>query len=449
MLRSLRMRRPLFSLLALSSLLLLPITFSPAPVRPTAPTLSVGAGFGESEESPSPAPTAVFLAAKQQQKHLAGIGVGDWHSAGYRGRGVKIAVLDTGFRGYHNFLGKTLPKNVVARSFRTDGDIEARDSQHGILCAEVIHAIAPDAELIFADWDAGRDDEFLAAVRWARGQGARVLSCSVIMPSWSDGEGGGDVHHALTALLADAPADLICFASAGNTTERHWAGTFRDAGEGWHAWKPGQRDNGLRPWSDERVHVELYGRAGGNYELVVLDAGTGREIGRAATDPNRHDRLSAAIRFFPETGHRYSVRVHHLSGPAGAFHLTTTFGSLDETTPGGNVCFPGDGAEVVAVGAVDEGGRRQYYSAVGADPAHVKPDLVATVPFPVLTRDRPFGGTSAACPQAAALAALWLSHHPDWKAQRVRQAMQTSAVDLNTPGPDCETGYGLIHLPHE
>jgi hypothetical protein len=172
-------------------------------------------------------------------------------------------------------------------------------------------------------------------------------------------------------------------------------------------------------------------------------------VGRAATDPKRHDRLSAAVRFFPESGHRYAVRVRHVSGPMGAFHLTTTFGSIDETTPSGNVCFPADGPEVVAVGAVDAGGRRQAYSAVGADPSHVKPDLVATVPFPVMTRDRPFGGTSAAAPQAAAVAALWLSHHPDWKADRIRTAMEKSAIDLNTPGPDCETGYGLIHLPRD
>ena len=78
-----------------------------------------------------------------------------------------------------------------------------------------------------------------------------------------------------------------------------------------------------------------------------------------------------------------------------------------------------------------------------------RPDLVAVVPFPSSWRPRPFGGTSAAAPQAAGLAALCWSRHPGWSPMQVRKAMQTAAIDLNTPGPDYETGYGLIHLPAE
>src|SRR5438874_470963 len=138
------------------------------------PLLSRPGGEAPEDRAPLP-PTPPSLAARLRQQHIATLGADRWQAAGFRGRGVKIAVLDTGFRGYHDFLGKTLPDHVVARSFRTDHNLEARDSQHGILCAEVIHALAPDAELILADWDAGRDDEFLAAVRWAHGQGARVI----------------------------------------------------------------------------------------------------------------------------------------------------------------------------------------------------------------------------------------------------------------------------------
>src|SRR5262249_13972149 len=128
-------------------------------------------------------------------------------------------------------------------------------------------------------------------------------------------------------------------------------------------------------------------------------------------------------------------------------HVTTTFASLEYTTPGANVCFPADGKEVVAMGAVDEDGHRQSYSACGTNLPRVKPDLVAVVPFPSAFRARPFGGTSAAAPQAAALAALCWSRHPSWTAAHVRQALQAAAKDLNTPGPDPETGYGLIHVP--
>jgi subtilisin family serine protease len=442
------MRHTTLSLLSLGGLtaLLLSLTLSvPAPEVAVRPLVPVG------DEAEPRQPAAATPPAGPKELVLTRLGVDRWLAAGFRGRGVKVAVIDTGFRGWRNQLGKALPDHVTARSFRADGNLEFRDSQHGILCGEVIHTLAPDADLLFANWDPGHEDQFLAAVRWAREQGARALSVSVITPSWSDGEGGGAMHRALSDLLGPGTrsADLLCFASAGNTTDRHWAGHFRDGGDGWHLWHDKQTDNGLRPWGDDDVYVEMYGRAGGSYELCVFDSDTGKEIGHAATNPRQTDRLSAAVRFTPASGHGYRVRVRHVAGPVGDFHITTTFGTLDCTTPGANVCFPGDGKEVIALGAVDKDGHRQDYSACGTNLPRPKPDLVAVVPFPSGFRDRPFGGTSAAAPQAAALAALFWSRHHDWNAARVRQALQSAAIDLNTPGPDYETGYGLIHTPKD
>src|SRR5262249_54023002 len=170
------------------------------------------------------APPGLLPPARERQQILARLGVERWHTAGHLGQGVKIAILDSGFRGYRAHLGTALPRNVVVRSFRDDGNLEARDSQHGILCAEVLHALAPRAELLLANWEPDRPDRFLAAVRWAREQGARIVSCSLIMPSWSDGEGGGAFNAALAELLGrgDSMSDLLCFASAGNTAQRHW-----------------------------------------------------------------------------------------------------------------------------------------------------------------------------------------------------------------------------------
>ena len=96
---------------------------------------------------------------------LADMGVPAWHVKGWRGQGVKVAVLDSGFRGYKTHLGEALPAHVTARSFRADGNLEAKDSEHGILCGEVVHAVAPEAELLFANWDAEQPEQFLEAVR--------------------------------------------------------------------------------------------------------------------------------------------------------------------------------------------------------------------------------------------------------------------------------------------
>ena len=60
---------------------------------------------------------------------------------------------------------------------------------------------------------------------------------------------------------------------------------------------------------------------------------------------------------------------------------------------------------------------------------------------------RPFGGTSAASPQAAALAALVWSRHPDWTAEHVRGSLVRAAVHTGPGRHDSETGYGRVHLP--
>lgn len=414
-----------------------------APESTVAPTGARGADSAATPESESPpvGDPVQFRAALFDR-----LGAAEWHRHGQRGHGVKVAVLDSGFRGYQTHLGHALPATVQTHSFRSDGWLEARDSQHGILCAEVVHALAPEAEILLANWEPDRPDQFLDAVRWARHEGARVLTCSVIMPAWSDCEGHGDVHRELSRLLGtgESATDLLCFASAGNTAQRHWSGTFRDGGSGWHAWADGVTDNDLHPWGGERVSVELSATPGCVLEVVVGDTTAGRVVGRDAV---RGSSCTATVRFAPESGHDYSLRVRRLHGEAETFHVVVLAGGLQVATPHGSIPFPGDGPEVIAVGAVDADGHRLAYSSCGPNSDHPKPDFVAPVPFPSSWRPRPFSGTSAAAPQAAALAALLIARHPDWPAVRVRQTLETAAEDLGPRGHDCETGYGRVRLP--
>jgi subtilisin family serine protease len=386
----------------------------------------------------------------QRGAHLDKIGIERWHKAGHKGHGVRVAVLDTGFRGWKEHLGKSLPDQVAVKSFRNDANLEGRDSQHGILCGEVVHALAPEADLLFANWEPDDPETFLDAVRWAGESGASVITCSIIMPGWGDGEGGGPVHAALTKLLGDGdrPADILCFASAGNTAKRHWSGTFTRGADGWHEWIPGRTTNALTPWGTELVSLELSWRAEADFEILVTtsDGQTTAHCLAAMPGEVRHN---ARVRFQPDLSKSYRVSVRQVRGDPCSFHFTSLASGLDLATSAGSVCFPADGPEVIAVGAVDEEGRRMSYSSCGPNSPRQKPDLVATVPFPSLWRDRPFAGTSAAAPQAAAVAALWRSRHPDWSAKKVREWIAKTARDVGAPGPDLETGYGLIQLPRE
>lgn len=375
---------------------------------------------------------------------IAQVGAADWHRAGKRGKGIKVAVLDSGLKGYRNAAGKVLPAGVKARSFRKDGQLEARESQHGVLCGEVIHHLAPDAELLLANWEPESPEAFLRAVQWARDEGARVISCSVIMPTWSDGEGNGLVHRKLKEIL-DGNGGALLFASAGNTALRHWGGPAAPDRDGWHEWQPRRRDNSLRPNPGERVSVELAHGTDAVFDLVIVDSKTGEEVGRARSSGDGHRR--AAVRFVPRDGQRYTVRLRVVEGRSPRFHLTVLGGKLGVATRQGSIAFPGDGPEVVAVCAVDDTGRRQNYSSCGPCSCASKPDLSARVPFPSVWRPgQPFSGTSAAAPQAAALAALVWADAPHLSAAQVRQVLATSAQRLRA-GHCSETGHGVARLP--
>jgi subtilisin family serine protease len=271
------------------------------------------------------------------------------------------------------------------------------------------------------------------------------------MPAWSDGNGGGPVHEALAALLgpANAKTSMLFFACAGNTAQRHWTGQFCADARGRHQWIKGHVSNRLVPWGTESVTVELYGNLNENYTLHVLEDETGRVVGQDST--RDEDAFGPAlVRFRPRPTESYRVMVTRqgeAKQPAESFHLVVLGGTLEHAVPVASIPFPGDGARVVTVGAVDREGNRVAYSSCGAHTGVRKPDLVAPVPFPSRCRQIPFAGTSAAAPQAAGLAALLWSRYPTSTAEQVLRQLHEAARDLGPKGHDLETGHGQVRLP--
>ena len=72
-----------------------------------------------------------------------------WHTAGWRGQGVRVAVIDGGFQGYPARLGSDLPAQITVKNFvdgQPDSEVNATPA-HGSACAEIVHDMAPQAEL--------------------------------------------------------------------------------------------------------------------------------------------------------------------------------------------------------------------------------------------------------------------------------------------------------------
>ena len=73
-------------------------------------------------------------------------GAARFHAQGYEGEGVRVAVIDVGFKGLGAAVASgDLPHDVISLDFTGSG-IET-EYRHGTACAEIVHEMAPGAEL--------------------------------------------------------------------------------------------------------------------------------------------------------------------------------------------------------------------------------------------------------------------------------------------------------------
>lgn len=118
-----------------------------------------------------------------------------------------------------------------------------------------------------------------------------------------------------------------------------------------------------------------------------------------------------------------------------------------------DVGFPAKDNNVIAVGAINKSGNICNYSQRGEDLDLVAfggnsdistTDVMGEYGFNGGNYVFDFGGTSAACPQVAGVAALMLSANPQLTEYQVRTILQQTARDLGTAGWDATYGYGLV-----
>jgi subtilisin family serine protease len=130
-----------------------------------------------------------------------------------------------------------------------------------------------------------------------------------------------------------------------------------------------------------------------------------------------------------------------------------------------NVGFPACINGVIAVGAIDNFGKAWNYSQRGSELDIVAPSGSGLSTSDIVTTDRMgvlgyncfgdsnyyehFGGTSAACPQVAGVAALMLSINPELTEQQVRSILKSTCRKLSgytydNQGWNYDTGHGLV-----
>jgi subtilisin family serine protease len=411
------------------------------------------------------------------RKHVESEGVGKtgahhYHDLpAYKSNGARVCIIDAGFEGYRDLLGSELPDSVTISSFTEEGDIEAFES-HGTACAEILHDMAPDAELFLANiyWNS----EVVDALNWALQQDVDVISYSM-GTYWGAGDGTG-FFNSLARYAYNAGVTWVT--SGGNSADDHWSGTFNDTdGDGWHNFYGADEllefyvpaDLGfqygvdvLLKWDEWGAWDDQTGYSGGSEDydlyLFIWDDKNGEWLPVDYSQNRQPDFIYPweSIEGWYATVDAYwgvAIRKHQAARNV-YFDLylpTHTPGSLEYNVPAGSVTSPADSPYIIAVGAVDAvEDFYHYYSSRGPTlDGRIKPDIcapswVTTVTFSARSVDG-FAGTSAACPHVAGAIALLKGKTP-FTLDEILQILYSRAVDMGEPGADNTYCVGRLNL---
>jgi hypothetical protein len=377
------------------------------------------------------------------------------------GKNVKVCILDLGFQGYASLKGTELPSDVVVRSFRTDGDIEA-GVEHGAACAEIVHDMAPQAKLYLVNFETDVDQH--NAVQWIVSQGVQVISYSIGWYNAGDGKGTGPID----ADVEYASANGVVWAnSAGNEAINHYEGTFSDPNHNsWHNFIPADEILEFEVPAYEIVGAFLnwddwgawngtdYSGSNQDYDLYLLfwngadwevvDSSTGAQDGSQWP-------VEEIYGWYADTTARWGVAVYSAHTTRNCnleLFIMGNDSTIEYDVPAGSLLEPGDSPDAVTAGATDcITDAYHYYSSRG--PTHdgrIKPDFGAPSGVSTATYGyRNFYGTSASAPHVAGAFGLMLSQTP-YTSSQIYMILQKRAVDLGAPGKDNLFGWGRLSL---
>ncbi len=379
------------------------------------------------------------------------IGAERWHRAGFSGHGVRVAVLDAGFAGYEAALGETLPPRVTARSFREDGRL-AGGTDHGLRAAEVVHAIAPRAELYLVNF--ATLEELRQAIDYLVDEGVSIVSFSLGYVHSGPGDGTGAVNDAVTRGI---DAGQLWTVAAGNWGQQQWAGPFIDSNDdSHHEFASGVSRLRHRFHAGDVITVSLrwddeWGATCSDYDLELFAPdGSLMRASRHVQDCDE-DPVEVIQVLATQSGW-HSARITAAGGVTPR-RLSLLFlgapdrgAAVDRPVGSGSLAEPADHPLVLTVGALD---------ALSADHAAApsssrgpttdgrpKPDILAPTGASGAIAGG-FGGTSAAAPHAAGAAALLREALPRADRSGLASELRTRAV---AGASDAATGAGVLHL---
>ncbi len=432
----------------------------------------------------------------------------NWIAQGYNGSGINLAVFDFGFTGYAGLqasgdlpTGSMLVLKDYSAEYTFGQEDPYGDYDHGAACAEIAHDMAPGAKMYLYAFST--DVEFGNAVADyetnAGITGKKVATMSIGWVNAGPYDGTGPIADIVNT--AASTYSIFWANSAGNNRKSHHSWTSAQYGTGDSvAFGNGNVEGfGPEPGQVYNFPVGSYitvflewndwnsGRTGNqnhiDYDLYLL-RWTGSSWTTVASSVEDQCTTSIepteAIGFQVTTAGYYGILIQrYVSGCPNNFghwmQLHSFLSAGDQplfwySNECNSVTIPADANGAMAAGAVDwyydstgPDYGLEYFSSLGPRNASgggnpgttrakvdvVAPDMVSTLTYGA----EGFGGTSAASPHVAGLAATAWQAYPDYTLAQITDYIKTQAADRplgacgGSAGNDNCYGEGRINLP--
>ena len=387
-----------------------------------------------------------------------------YSNMGFTGSGIKVGVIDLGFDGVPSLQNQGELPNVSYRDF-TSGGIST-ETEHGSACAEIVHDVAPNAEIYL--YKVGNLVSLENAKDAAIHEGVDIVTVSL---GWSWGTGFGDGTGRACEIVDDAYQNNVLWVnSAGNYARRQVSALLSDQdGDGYHDFEENDEVVNLK----DRQTGNLFLKAGDEVEavltwnewpltshdydllLVKVEAdGSAEIVERADTRQLHSPPFERLVHTISEDG-KYGFAIWRAQdAKVSLFKLISEYHDLSGVVSiSGSVGIPADARGALTVGALYHRnwmtGPIDSYSSQGPTfDGRIKPDLVAPAGVSTISYSpKPYFGTSAAAPHVAGAAALLKSSDPiHYNARNLYNALVQSTVDMGDPGPDNVYGHGRLDL---
>lgn len=389
------------------------------------------------------------------------------HAANITGRGVKIGILDFGFQGLSRLIAAgEVPQPKAMRAFGSpsleNGEV------HGAACAEIIHDMAPGADLYLAsvgDGQGGAEEgQIVAAAQWLGAEGVQIISFS----------GGGHMgpHNGTSKLdrLVNATVrehNVFWVNAAGNEGDQHFGGVATDSDRDGVLEFPGGYNGvafqGTRggvvvsvswdDWGDDPA-VPTASQDIDAFLFAVDQQGNSRLVAQSTNPQNGRGRPMEFVTVRtadPNQVFVLKLRASRVNRPVKVHIFEHAGARMEPKNAQGSIGLPATAQSALAVGAVDvTKAILEAYSSQGPTdddrqkPEVSAPDKNATMSYRGDDPEGRFPGTSAACPHAAGFAALLKQLNPSAKPEQMKDLVIRNVRDMGPNGPDSGYGYGHI-----